>query len=172
MAKSIKFCGFKTCNQGILTFPIPETKVLAKWVQSIVNRFYWSISTCNGNGKELVERFVSVKHHIVNRHKFELHVFYKECAQPPLDEKIVVTTEWLAMGTEAHEALCKIISEATLLPDMEHVTFDVNTALLEVFHSLKIRYLPKSIFYRMEKMIAGTEISTLDYNNNILSEQV
>ena len=58
----------------------------------------------------------------------------------------MITTEWLVMGTEAHKALCKIIFEATLLADMEHVTFDVDTTLLEVFHSLKIRYLPKSIF--------------------------
>ena len=85
---------------------------------------------------------------------------------------LVFTTEWLVMGTEAHEALCKIISDPTLLADMKHVTFDVNTTLLEVFHSLKIRYLPKSIFYRMEKMIAGTEISALDHNNIILREEV
>ena len=42
----------------------------------------------------------------------------------------VFTTEWLVMGTEAHEALCKIISDATLLADMDSVTFDVNTTLL------------------------------------------
>ena len=98
-----------------------------------------------------MERFLSVKHHIVNRHKSEHHVFYKECANPPLDKNTVLTTEWLVMGTKAHEALCKIISDATLLADMEHITFDVNTTLLGVFHSLKIRYLPKNIFYRMAK---------------------
>ena len=110
--------------------------------------------------------------HIVNRCKFEYQVFYKECAHPHLDENTVLATEWLVMGTKAHEALCKIISDAALLADMEHVTIDVNTILLEVFHTLKIRYLPKSIFHRMEKMIAGIEISTLDHNNNILREQV
>ena len=85
-----------------------------------------------------MERFLSVKHHIVNRHKSEHHVFYKECANPPLDKNTVLTTEWLVMGTKAHEALCKIISDATMLADMEHVIFDVNTTLQEVFHSLKI----------------------------------
>ena len=85
-----------------------------------------------------MEKFVSVKHHIVSRHKFEHHVFYKECAYPPLDVNTALTTEWLVIGAEAHEALCKIVSEATLLADVEHVTFDVNTTLMEVFHSLKI----------------------------------
>ena len=78
-----------------------------------------------------MERFVSVKHRIVNRHNFEHHVFYKECAHPLLDENTVLITEWLVMGTEADEALCKIISDATLLADMEHVTFDMNTTLPE-----------------------------------------
>ena len=77
-----------------------------------------------------MERFVSAKHHIVNRHKFEHHVFYKECAHPPIDENTALTTEWLVMGTEAHEALCKMISDATLLADIEHVTCDVNTTFL------------------------------------------
>ena len=99
-------------------------------------------------------------------------LFYKECAHPPLDENTLLITEWLVMGAKAHEALCKIISDATLLAYMEHVTFDVNTTLLEVFQSLKIRNLPKSIFYRMKKMTAGTEICALDHNNNILREQV
>ena len=68
------------------------------------------------------------------------------------------------MGTETQEALYKIISEATLLADMENVTFDVNTTFW------KLRSPRKSIFYRMEKMIAATEISALDHNNNILRE--
>ena len=77
-----------------------------------------------------MEKFVSVKHHIVNRHKFEHHFLKKECVQPLLHENTVLTIEWLVIGTEAHEALCKIISDATLLADMDSVTFDVNTTLL------------------------------------------
>ena len=44
--------------------------------------------------------------------------------------------------------------------------------LLEVFHGVKIRYLPESIFYKMEKMIAGTQLAALDHNNNINRPQV
>ena len=75
-----------------------DTRILARWVQSIVNHLYWSISTCGGNGKELVERFVSLRHHLVNRHKFEHHEFYKECAHPPLDEDSRSSKEWLELG--------------------------------------------------------------------------
>ena len=45
------------------------------------------------------------------------------------------------MGTETQEALYKIISEATLLADMENVTFDVNATFLEVKISTKEYFL-------------------------------
>lgn len=75
-----------------------ETKLLARWAQSIINHFYWSINSCDGNGKALVERFTSLKHHIVNRHKFEHQQYYKECAHTPLDDQCSSSKEWLTIG--------------------------------------------------------------------------
>ena len=48
----------------------------------------------------------------------------------------------------------------------------IYTTLLEIYHSVKIRYLPKSIFFSMEKMIAGTQLAVLDHNNDVDREQV
>ena len=45
-------------------------QVLGHWVPSIVNHLYWSLITANGNGEELVERFLSVIHHVCNKHEF------------------------------------------------------------------------------------------------------
>ena len=44
--------------------------------------------------------------------------------------------------------------------------------MLEVFHALKITYLPKKTFFGIEKMIAGTQIAALDHNHNVNREQV
>ena len=63
------------------------------------------------------------------------------------------------MGFAAHEKLVKIISEKMLVADLEHMTEQVNTTLLEVFHAKKMSYLPKSTFFRMEKMVAETHSS-------------
>ena len=41
-----------------------------------------------------------------------------------------------------------------LVADLEHMTEEVNTTLLEVFHSKKMSYLPKTRIFRMEKMVA------------------
>ena len=59
-----------------------------------------------------------------------------------------------------------------LVADLEHMTEQVNTTLLEVFQAKKISYLPKSTFFRMEKKVTGTQIAAVDHNNNINRSQV
>ena len=76
------------------------------------------------------------------------------------------------MGSSAHEALKKIVTQKQLVADMEKMNEKVYTTYLEVFHSLKIRYAPKSIFYGMEKMVAATQLAALDHNNNVNRKQV
>ena len=147
-------------------------EILAKWAQAVVNHLYWSICTCNGNGKELVERFTSIIHHCVNRHKFTHNVYYKKCNHPDPTNDDKQHKEWFVMGSEAHKKLVDIIMQPALVKDMEKLAIHVNTTYLEVFHALKIRYLPKSIFYSMEKMIAGTQLAVLDHNHNVNREVV
>ena len=114
----------------------------------------------------------SVIHHSVNRHDFQQNKFYKKCDHPKLTAEEKIRKEWLSMGSLAHEKLIKIVTEPILVRDMEKLTAQVNTTLLEVFHGVKIRYLPKSIFYKMEKMVAGTQLAALDHNHNVNREQV
>ena len=76
------------------------------------------------------------------------------------------------MESDSHEKLRKILCEKTLLADLENMANDVNTAMLKVFHTLKIVYLPKKTFFGIEKMIAGTQIAALDHNHNVNREQV
>lgn len=149
-----------------------ELKILARWAPAVVNHLYWSICTCHGNGEELVERFMSLKHHIVNKHHFDSNVHYKECEHCELTTEEARTKDWMLMGSPAHEKLCKIISEKALMVDMKQMTEQINTTMLEVFHATKIGYLPKKTFFGIEKMIAGTQIAALEHNNNVNREQV
>ena len=76
------------------------------------------------------------------------------------------------MGSPPHEALKKVILQSQLVKDMKKMSENASTSALEIFHALKIRYLPKSIFFEKEKMIAGTEIAVMDHNFNVGREQV
>ena len=40
--------------------------------------------------------------------------------------------------------------------DMERMNENTYASFLDVFHSVKIRYVPKQIFYEQDKMVAGT----------------
>ena len=80
--------------------------------------------------------------------------------------------EWLDMGSEAHEKIIRVLSEKSLLGDLEQMTEQVNTTMLEVFHAVKIGYLPKKTCFSIDKMIAGTQIAALDHNHNVNREQV
>jgi len=76
---------------------------------------------------------------------------YKECGHEILDLDKQRTNAWLQMGSPAHEQLSKIVKEKMLMKDLEKLSDQICTTLLEVFHAVKIRYLPKSIFYGYEK---------------------
>ena len=65
--------------------------------------------------------------------------------------------EWLKFGAPAHEALKSVILNSQLVKDLEKLNENLFTTHLEVFHALKIRYLPKSIFFEQEKMEAGVK---------------
>ena len=52
------------------------------------------------------------------------------------------------------------------------MTEQLNTTMLEVFHAIKIGYLPKKTCFSIDKMIAGMQIAVLDHNHNVNSEQV
>ena len=100
-----------------------------------------------------MERFLSLKHHIVSKHTFPQNTYYKKCDHPPLSTEQSQRKQWLEMGSAVHGKLVKIISEKMLVADLEHMTEKVNTTLLEVFHA-KI-------------MVAETQTEALDHNNNI-----
>ena len=124
---------------------ISELKILARWAPAIVNHRYWYIFRCTGNGKQLVERFTSSKHHVVNKHHFPNNVFYKKCDHASLSEDETRKKEWFHMGSEAHEKVIRVLSEKSLPGDLEQMTEQVNTTMLEVFHAVKICYQKRHV---------------------------
>ena len=76
------------------------------------------------------------------------------------------------MGSPAHEEIKKILLQSTLVKDMKQLSKGATTTTLVIFHALKIRYLPKSIFFEKEKMIALTKVAVMDHNINVDREQV
>ncbi|XP_057311438.1 uncharacterized protein LOC130649581 [Hydractinia symbiolongicarpus] len=100
---------------------IHDFKLLARWAPAVVNHLYWSIATCKGDGKELAERFVSVVHHTANKHTFPQNSIYKECEHEKLTDEDKRQKEWFQMGSPAHNALIHIVTQKTLVTDLEQM---------------------------------------------------
>ena len=110
---------------------------------------------------------MSVIHHIVNRHDFVGNKFYTKCGHEPYSKDESDSRKWLKMGSPAHNTLKKVIQVKQLVKDIVYMSENVFTTEVEVFHALKIRYLPKSTFFELDKMVAGAELAAMDHNSNI-----
>ena len=122
---------------------ISELKKLALWAPAIVHHLCCFIVTCGGNRKKLTEPFISLQHHVVNKHHFPNNVFYKKCDLASLSKDETKKKEWLHMSLEVHEKIIRILPEKSVLEDLEQMTKLVSTTMLEVFRPVKIGYLPK-----------------------------
>ena len=100
------------------------------------------------------------------------NTYYKACEHEQYTLEKMRECNWLTADCPAHKALKSVITNNQLVSDMKKMNENIFTTYLEVFHSLKIRYLPKSIFFEQEKMVAGMQLAALDHNNNINRDQV
>ena len=57
---------------------------LMPWIKSISNHLWWSAATCNGNPTLLKEKWISILHHITNKHSWSGSQFYKKCCHAKL----------------------------------------------------------------------------------------
>ncbi len=105
---------------------------LGEWIPSIVNHLWWSAQTCEGNAEVLKEKWVSVIHHVTNRHDWPGNKHYHRCVHEPLDELTERTKLWLSPGSEAHKALVRTVKDKRLLKDLDHLTKCIHTTTLEV----------------------------------------
>ncbi|KAL9958117.1 hypothetical protein ACROYT_G035088 [Oculina patagonica] len=140
---------------------------LKPWIPSIINHLWWSATTCEGNPELLKEKWCSVIHHVTNRHEWPGNQHYHKCAHEPYTPEAFHRKKWLTPGSAAHNALVEVVKDKRLLKDMEHLTKCVHTTLLEVYHSMYLKYLPKQMHFTHECMSKGTMLAALDHNKNV-----
>ena len=72
---------------------------------------------------------------------------------------------WLSPTSESFKALQDIVSGNSILKDLSYLTKFSHTGILEIYHSLYNRWLPKSIHFSFHGMIARTQLAILDFNS-------
>lgn len=145
---------------------------LAPWIPSIVNHLWWCAESCNKDPEVLREKWLSVMHHVTNRHSWPGNRHFHKCDHPPLSPEQQRKKKWLKPGSAAHTALVNIVKDKLLLKDIIHLTQFVHTTALEVYHSMYLKYLPKLQHFTHDVMKVGTMLAALDHNNNVNRPQV
>ncbi|KAF3845945.1 hypothetical protein F7725_003023 [Dissostichus mawsoni] len=71
---------------------------IGEWIQSILNHLYWcAVSTPDGNGEMIADKWLSLNNHIVNIHTKHGRVFEK-CAHGRLPAAQNRKKKWLKAG--------------------------------------------------------------------------
>ena len=138
---------------------------LNEWIKSIINHFWWCCANCNKDHMLLREKWVSILHHIRNKHRWEDATVYKKCEHPKLSKRDRLEKPWLKEGSPAYKALETVVKEKTLLNYLQYLTEFNHTGQLEVYHSLFNKYCPKRLHFGWNGMVARSELAILDHNS-------
>ena len=71
---------------------------LLEWLPSIINHFWWSVTSSNEDPQLLYEMFSSVIYHTVNKHEWPGCKLFKKCAHSPLTNEEQKQKKWLVEG--------------------------------------------------------------------------
>lgn len=143
-----------------------QCEELAHWIQSVSNHLWWSAATCNGEVKLLREKWVSVLHHVRNKHSWNDTEIFRKCAHPRLNHRQVRRKCWLEPGSAAYVALEELVLKPKLLKDLAKLTDFCHTGGLEVYHAMMLKYCPKRQHFSYKGMAARTQLAAIDNNHN------
>ncbi|KAM7297483.1 uncharacterized protein ISCGN_022634 [Ixodes scapularis] len=138
-----------------------RNSLLNKWVKTVRAHVYWCAQTSDDNGALVLAKWMSLMRHVDNVHQHP-DPLYPACTHAPIVEE----RWWLHKGTEPYDALEKVVMSRQLLKDIPKLSGDGQTYRLESFHSLLLRFTPKSSHFSLEGMEARTAIAVLHYNAN------
>ena len=100
--------------------------------------------------------------HIQNIDVFHCHHMYTECGYKILPE--YQNKEWIDPTSEAFDALQRIVSDKNLLNDLKHFVCFSYTRVLEIYHVLYNKCMPKSLYFSFSGMVCGSQLAAIDFN--------
>jgi hypothetical protein len=117
---------------------------LSLWIKAVCNHLWWCASNCNGDKEFLKESWISICCHIVNVHTFDgKHI--TACAHEPISEELSLKKKWLEKDIRQLSEFC-------------------HTGILEVYHSLMLKYVPKRPEFYLDQMWTRTALAAMDHN--------
>ena len=132
---------------------------LHPWIQSVSNHL-WCIACL------LKEKWISIVHHIANKHYWDGCSKLKKCEHHNLTTDEVQGSPWLKVGSLSHKALQDVVFDKRFLKDMEKMTEFHHIGQLEVFHFMTLKYIPKRQYISYKGIVERIQLAALDHNYN------
>lgn len=147
-------------------------KKLLAWKHNVILHLWHCCANCDGNSEILIEKFVSLLQHVLDRHVWEdgKHVFGCYHTDDPNisgDKPAIFDEDDLD-----YIALCKLIMDPALHNDLRHAIHFIHTGPLECFHNVRLIYMQKKNSYTLGGMIDRGIVAALDNNHNVGREIV
>jgi hypothetical protein len=93
-----RFCVFNTEVTKVLTkvAKVSGCEAVTEWIKSCTNHLYWSaITTHDGNGEVIWDKFSSFLSHVVDEHENLDNPLFNKCGH----REIIEPRKWLDKGT-------------------------------------------------------------------------
>ncbi|KAK7916425.1 hypothetical protein WMY93_012186 [Mugilogobius chulae] len=113
-------------------------------------------------------KWTSLINHIQNVHTHDDREFPK-CAHP--DRVSKDPSKWFQPGTVALYKVEKLLVNKRVLGDVKKLSSDYQTSSLEAFHSVIIRFAPKSVVYPFVGMMCRLYLAGMHFNENVKRQQ-
>ncbi|KAK7884695.1 hypothetical protein WMY93_027818 [Mugilogobius chulae] len=146
---------------------VKECELIKKWLPAIKNHIYW-VACSSTSGQEKTAKWKSLINHIQNVHTHPDPEFPR-CAHP--DRVSRDPSKWFQPGTVALYKVEKLLVNKRVLGDVEKLSSDYQTSSLEAFHSVVIRFAPKSVVYPFVGMLCRLYLAGMHFNENAKREQ-
>ena len=158
----------KNIKQDLRTATKPKKhEPLKPWVKSIINHFWWSCGTCEGNVDILKEKWVSILNHVIDIHAWDDCTLFHECSHAPMSNEMRETKKWLVKGSPSYETLKSTVMNEKRFKDLKYLTQFRHSGELEVLHALYNAYCSKRFAFSYEGMYARTQVAIMDHNSGV-----
>ncbi|XDV11168.1 hypothetical protein PO909_000180 [Leuciscus waleckii] len=139
-----------------------DCEKVKKWLPMIKNQIYW-IAASSTSGPERIAKWLSVINHLqdIHNHDDPLYPVCRHASRVSTDKE-----KWLKAGTPVHYKLEKLFTSKRVLKDVSKLSPHHQTSSLEAFHSVVIRFVPKSEPFPFLGMLCRLYLSAMHYNEN------
>uniref|UniRef100_A0A9J8DC12 Uncharacterized protein n=1 Tax=Cyprinus carpio carpio TaxID=630221 RepID=A0A9J8DC12_CYPCA len=139
-----------------------DCSIVKKWQHSIRNHLYWT-AVSSTSGPEKVAKWKSLINHIQDVHIHD-DPLYPQCEHSHRVSK--GSSKHFKPGSKPLYRVEKVLTNNRVLKDVAKLSPHFQTSSLEAFHSVILRFAPKSVVFPFIGMLCRLYLAGMHFNEN------